>query len=106
MVSLDDSRLFYIIQTCTEYDEIEKASKEQEEIKTGLTSNKECCKNFKQRNSHQRSETIGKVKYVNRLQLKINAGIINQKTKPPTMCQQPKNNCFPANFNVLDLMLF
>ena len=55
LVPLDDSRLFCIIQTCTEYDEIEEATKEQEEIKRASTSNNECCKNSTQRR-HERNE--------------------------------------------------
>ena len=63
LVPLDDSRLFCIIQTCTEYDEIEEVSKEQEEIKRASTSNNECCKNSKQRKTHRKNKIMGKARH-------------------------------------------
>ena len=101
LVPLDDSRLFCIIQTCTEYDEIEEATKEQEEIKRASTSNNECCKKSTQRR-HERNKRKGeRHKKAITIEDKCsdNQSENNAVNKVPTTYDQ----IFPANLEVLEV---
>ena len=106
LVPLDDSRLFCIIQTCTEYDEIEEASKEQEEIKRASTSNNECCKNSKQRKTHRKSKRMGKARHKKSITIEDKCSDNQSENNAAKNVPTAYDQIFPANFDVLEVLLF
>ena len=106
LVPLDDSRLFCIIQTCTEYDEIEEASKEQEEIKRASTSNNECCKNSKQRKTHRKSKRMEKARHKKSITIEDKCSDNQSENKATKNVPTAYDQIFPANFDVLEVLLF
>jgi len=107
LVPLDDSRLFCIIQTCAEYDEVtENKDKEQEEVEKASSVN-DCCKKSTQR-KQARNGGMNKKITKNTTSITIDDTFCDNQLENNAMKNVPNTHdqIFPANLEVSEVIYF
>ena len=104
LVPLDDSRLFCIIQTCTEYDEA-TTNKDKEQEDAGKTSSSNnCCKKSTQR-KQERNRRTNKEKMKSINSITIEDKCCDNQSEENSTKNVPKtyDQIIPANLEVLEV---